>query len=140
MAKKKLFGDGRIFIIIIILVGILLLYNQNLYVVSEEDALLNLNKSEEESSTGCTLEITPKVIFAGQEATAKIQDGNDVSCYLYLFLDNKWIKVAEETTDLAGRLIIKSTLSIPGDYTFRAICDLSCTTNTATLTVLEAEE
>ena len=116
----------------------------SLTVIGDTDLISFLNMPETISPT-CSLSISPNSIWAGDRTTGTIVDGKNKLCHVYVLNGGTWLKAFEGYTDSNGVLTNTRTMNLPGDYIFRAVCDLNnnnrvdtsdCLTNQAELTVI----
>ena len=113
--------------------------------VVEDTDLINYLNLPETISTTCSLSISPNSIWVGDRTTGTIVDGKNKLCHVYVLQDGDWLSAYQGYTDSNGVLTDTRTMNLPGDYIFRAICDLNednrvdtgdCLTNQADLTVI----
>ena len=117
---------------------------KSLSVIDDTNLISFLNMPETISPT-CSLSFSPNSIWAGDRTTGTIVDGKNKLCHVYVLQDGNWLSVYQGYTDSNGVLINTRTIHLPGDYIFRAVCDLNdnnrvdtsdCLTNQADLTVI----
>lgn len=117
---------------------------KSLTVIEDTDLISFLNNPETISQT-CSLSITPNSIWVGDRTTGTIVDGKNKLCHVYVLQGGDWLSAYQGYTDSNGVLTNTRTMNFPGDYIFRAICDLNdnnrvdtsdCLTNQAELTVI----
>ncbi len=117
---------------------------KSLTVIEDTDLISFLNEPEVISTT-CSLSISPNSIWVGDRTTGTIVDGKNKLCHVYVLQGGDWLSAYQGYTDINGVLTNTRTMNLPGDYIFRAICDLNnnnrvdtsdCLTNQAELTVI----
>lgn len=116
---------------------------KSLTIVDDAELITLLNMPETASS--CSLSISPNSIWAGDRTTGTIVDGKNKLCHVYVYQGGSWLSAYQGYTDSNGVLINTRTMNFPGNFIFRAVCDINednrvdtgdCLTNKASLTVI----